>query len=379
MQQSQTGKKTWIWLGVILLLFIIISYFFVSKQPQEYPGFVSESPAPTGTKAFYTYLENENRTIDRWEHAPDLLSGEAKNQILFMIEPFFVPERGEMEEYIDYMEAGNTVFLLKNNPDGMFDISTNAVMANAEEAITVTTGLGEEYKASLTSSIRIQEKEKDEVLLRDDAGVIALKRPFGEGSLIVANSPHWLTNDYITDKNHVELISALLQTEGQYSSLLIDEYIHGSGNKPSTASLYPKWLLVLALQLVLLTVLWLWYQGKRFGPVRVPREATVRFSNEQTTALAAWYQRGRRYQDSLKLQADYLKLLLQEKWGVPYRRSWQECSELITKRANHLSETEAYTFTQGLQNLLNKESVNKQEYLAWSQKIDQLRREVEEE
>ncbi|PAV28452.1 hypothetical protein CIL05_16060 [Virgibacillus profundi] len=379
MQQSQTGRKTWAWLGVILLLFIIISYFLVSKQPSEYPGYVSESSAPTGTKAFYTYLENENKAANKWEHAPALLAGEDKNQILFMIEPFFVPERAQLEEYMDYMEAGNTVLLWKNNPEGMFDVTTNPGMATIEEAITVTDQQGEEYKAFVHSYVRIQEKEADEVLLKDDAGVIALKRTFGEGSLIVVNSPNWLTNDYITDKDHVELISGLLQSEGQYSSLLVDEYIHGSGNKPSTVALYPKWLLVFALQLIVLTLLWLWYQGKRFGPIRVPREATVRFSNEQTTALAAWYQRGRRYQDSLKLQANYLKLLLQEKWGIPYRRTWQECTELITKRGSQLSGEEARAFTQGLESLLNKESVNKQEYLAWSGKMDQLRREVEEE
>lgn len=378
MQISQTGKKTWIWLTVILLLFVIFSYFLVSKQPQEYPGYVSESPAPAGTKAFYTYLQDENIDIKKWEHAPGLLTGENKQEILLMIEPFYVTERAEMEEYIDYMEAGNTILLFKSNPEGMFDVKTNPVLTEAGENVTVSDQQDEEYKALVHSMVRIQEEESDEVLLKDNAGPVALKRSFGDGSLVVVNSPNWLTNDYITDEDHVELISALLQEE-QHNSLLVDEYIHGSGNKPSTAALYPKWMLVLALQLAILTLLWLMYKGKRFGPIRMPREATVRFSNEQTTALAAWYQRGRRYQDSLKLQADYLKLLLQEKWGIPYRRSWQESSELITKRDKQLSEDEARTFTRGLQDLLNKESVNKQEYLAWSKQLDRLRREVEEE
>ena len=105
----------------------------------------------------------------------------------------------------------------------------------------------------------------------------------------------------------------------------------------------------------------------------------VRFSNEQTTALAAWYQRGRRYQDSLRLQADYVKLLLQEKWGIPYRRSWQESAELLKRKVEDIPEEEVGMFTLELTKLLNKESINKQEYLAWSKKLDRLEREVEEE
>src|SRR5690625_7018042 len=118
-----------------------------------------------------------------------------------------------------------------------------------------------------------------------------------------------------------------MESDNAYSQILVDEFIHGSGEAPSAANLYPKWLFVLTLQLMLLTILWLWHQGTRFGPLRQPREAAVRFSTERTSALAAWYQRGRLYQDSLEIQADYLKLLMQEKWGISYQRRWQERSE----------------------------------------------------
>lgn len=379
MQTSQTGKKTWLWLGIILLLFTVISYFLSSNQPKDYPSYVSESPAPTGTKALYTYLENKNQPVKRWENKPEFLTNKNKRQLLLMIEPFFVPESEQMEEYINFMEAGNSILLLKTNPDGMFNLTADPVLTETEEIISVRNTQQEEFNAIVPSYVRMEEEEVDDVLLEDDAGVIAVRRSFGEGELIVANSPDWLTNEYITDNEHVELLFTLLQTDKAYSTILFDEYIHGSGHVPSTADLYPKWILVLALQVILLTILWLWHQGKRFGPVRQPREAIVRFSHERTAAVAAWYQRGQRYQDSLEIQADYLKLLLQEKWGIPYQRSWQESSELIIQKDTHISEKDIRSFTNGLTNLLNKASVNKQEYLAWSKKIDKLKREVEEE
>lgn len=374
---QSTDKKTWIWLGVLLIVFIAAGYFLSSGQPQEYPGYVSESPSPTGTKAFYTYLQ-ENAGASRWEHDPELLPGDDRNELLFMIEPFFVPDQGQMNEYIRFMEAGNTILLFKNNPEAMFELDVAPELAVTDEAITITDHESREYEAQVPSQMRLEEEATDQVLLQDDAGVIALKRPFGNGALIAVNAPDWLVNDQITDENHVELLAFLME-ESEYSTILVDEHIHGGGGAPSAAALYPQWMLVTALQLSVLTLLWLWYKGKRFGPVRVPREAEVRFSNEQIAALAAWYQRGRRYRDPLRLQADYVKLLLQEKWGVPYRRSWQESTELLKRRVDNMPAEEVGRFTRELTKLLNKESVNKQEYLAWSEKLDRLEREVEEE
>ncbi|MFA1819217.1 DUF4350 domain-containing protein [Virgibacillus oceani] len=374
---QSSNKKTWIWLGVLVVLFVVAGYFLSSEQPKEYPGYVSESPSPTGTKAFYTYLE-ENAEVERWEHEPELLPAEDNGDLLFMIEPYFVPDQAEMAEYIRYMEAGNTILLFKNNPEAMFDLAVRPGLEMSDEAITVRGQQDEEYGALVHSQMRIEDENTDEVLLQDDAGVIALERSYGDGSLIAVNSPVWLANEYITEEEHVEIISLLMQQE-EYSSIFIDEYVHGGGSGPTAVSMYPQWMLVLVLQLGVLTLLWLLSKGKRFGPVRTPREEMVRFSNEQTTALAAWYQRGRRYQDSLRLQADYVKLLLQEEWGIPYRRSWQESTELLKHKVEEIPAEEVGMFTLELTKLLNKESVNKQEYLAWSKKLDRLVREVEEE
>jgi len=378
LQTSQTNKKSWLWLGGALLIFIVLSYLLSSNQPKDYPGYVSESPAPSGTKAFYTYMENNSDSIERWENAPDFLPDKKENQLLLMIEPFYVPDSMQMNEYISYMEAGNTILLFKNNPEGMFHLKANPVLAG-EEAITVSNNLNEEFKAFVPSDTRLLEEDDDDVLLEDDMGVIALKRSFGDGELIVVNSPDWLANEYITDNNHIDLVFSLMESDNTYSRILVDEFIHGSGEATTAVNLYPKWLLVLTLQLILLAILLLWHQGKRFGPLRQPREAAVRFSNERTSALAAWYQRGRLYQDSLEIQADYLKLLMQEKWGISYQRRWQECGDLIIGKDIRIPKEDVQSFTKELPNLLNKQSINKQEYLAWSKKIDRLKREVEEE
>lgn len=375
----QKHKKTWAWLAAGLLLFMGFGYFVSTDQPDDYPSYLSESPAPTGTKAIYTYLENNHDQVKRWKNQPQLLTGRDEDQLLLMIQPFLMLDDLQVDEYVAYMEAGNTIMLLSDNPKEWFDVSVKTATSDTEEISKVWDMDNKEWEALIDSQVRLAKETRDEVMLEDEQGIIAMKRSVGDGELIVVNSPDWLTNESIIQNNHLELYLSLFETDHTYSTILFDEYIHGLDKGSSPATLFPKWLVVFTLQLALLTLLWLWYRGKRFGPVRVPREETVRLGHEKTSALAAWYLRGKRYQDSLAIRADDLKIRLQEKWAIPYRKNWKESGELILQKDNRYSEKGIRSFVEGLTYVLNKESVNKQEYLAWSKKVDKLKREVDKE
>lgn len=380
MQTSTTNRRTWLWLAVLLLLFIVISYFTVSKDAEEYPGYVSNSPSPTGVKAFYTYMDQGAGSVNRWSASPEHLTKQDDNQLLMMVEPFFIPDQRDMESYVAFMKAGNTILLLKDNPEGMFGLKTDPLMEELKDEEAVEGIAGEDYHAEKLSPVRMRVKETDEVLLQDAAGAMAIKRSYGSGDLIVANSPDWITNDKILDMDHLQLLFSLLEEQNpEVNTILFDEYSHATGNASSIDTLYPRWLLVIGLQGLLLTVLMLWHQGKRFGPVLVARDEMVRFSDERVKALAAWYQKGKRYHDSLNHQADYVKLLLQERWGIPYYKEWQDIDEQMKRKRKHLAAVDVDEFLTGLTSVLKNEHVNKKDYLKWSERIDQLRREVEED
>ena len=235
---------------------------------------------------------------------------------------------------------------------------------------------GATYIAEVLSTVRLQTNVQDEVLLSDDAGTIALKRPFGDGQLIVANSPGWLTNGEILTDDHLALVLALIKDEnGQI--FLFDEYIHGEKNAATVLTIYPRWFLLLMVQAGLITLLWLWYRGKRFGPIFIPREETVRFSDEGIRALAAWYIRGHRYHDSLVIQAEYVRTLLQERWRIPYQPEWQDLTIHFERKWPQISKAELASLLNGLTVVLGKEKLSKQEYLLWSKKLEEIRKEVE--
>lgn len=374
-----TISRSWIGLTVLLLLFILISFFIYSQKPKSYPSYVSDSPAPTGVKAFYTYVKNEIEA-KTWSYSPDLLPKEESNQLLVMIEPFFTPDQKETKAYIDFMEAGNTILLFKNNPKGMFEINTRPFEespATSKDIMSVTNQNHVSFKAEMNSFIRLYPTDKDQLLLNDAAGAVALKRTYGQGQLIVTIAPEWITNGNLLNHDHLPLILSLLD-EAKPQNILFDEYLHTGKSTAGQLAVYPMWFLILLLQGTLIMILWLWNKGKRFGPIFTPREDTVRFSDEGIQAMTAWFIRGRRYQDSIRIQADYVKHLLQEHWRIPYSKEWRDSISLLEKKWKQMPSSEINSFINGLEIILEKEKLSKQEYLLWSRKLDRLRKEVNE-
>ncbi|MEH7237496.1 DUF4350 domain-containing protein [Bacillus sp. JJ1562] len=370
------NRKVWITLIGLIALLLFVTYFIESYNPKEYPHYVSDSPSPTGVKAIYTYLNDEHK-VKRWSHSPNLLTKQEANQVLIMVEPYFTPEQEEVKGYLDFMEAGNKIILFKENPRGMFDIKTLPADIDPflDEAITIQDKAGKEFNVFLQATNRIIPNEKENVLLEDEAGVIAISRKIGDGELITTISPEWMMNGNLSNYDHVTLVLSLIEDK-EASVYYFDEYVHGTKNASTVTTLYPGWFLVLLLQGGLIVLLWLWYKGKRFGPVIVPREETVRFSDEGIRALSAWYLRGRHYHESLNIQADYVKQLLQEKWGIPFHRDWTDLTSKLVQRWSGKKENEIKRYLSDLTKVLKTEKLSKHDYLLWSKRIDELRKEV---
>lgn len=374
----KTNIKAWVWLATLLSLFIIIGVFLSPEKPKEYPAYVSESPSPSGIKALYTYLENEGASIQRWSFSPDRLPAAESDRLLIMIEPFSIPEQEEMEAYENFMKAGNTILLLKDNPKGMFDTKTVLIGEGLDNPL-IRDQKGNTYQTDLLSGVRLETSDEDTVLLDDREGTIAYSSPIGKGQLIVSTSPGWVMNGNILDSDHLQLVLTLLESGGaERKTILVDEYLHGGESEASLTSLYPQWLLLFILQLLILTVLWLWMRGKRFGGTLTPREETVRFSDERIKALSAWYLKGRQYKESLVIQADYVRVLFQERWGIPTSKEWSELNEPLERRFTTVSKKEIDSVLSGIRAVLEKEHISKQEFVQWSKKIELFRKEVED-
>jgi hypothetical protein len=371
----KSNKQTWIWVTILLVIFVMVNYFAFSLKPKEYPAYVSDSPSPTGVKAIYTYFNHE-MDGKRWTGSPNQLPKNDKGEMILMVEPS-IPDKKEMKSYMDFIKAGNSIILFKNNPKGMFDVGTKSIKVPKNKTLEVLDQEQEGYRAEVPSTVRLVKKTGDQTLLKDKAGTIALKRTLGKGNIIVTLTPGWMTNGQVLKNDHLPLILKLMG-ENHKQTVLFDEYLHGNQISSNQLMVYPKWFLLTMLQGIILLLLWLWYKGKRFGPIFIPREESVRFSDEGIRALSAWYLRGRRYHDSLVIQADYVKNLLQERWGFPYSRNWLELNSMFERKLVQMPASEIHAFLTGIVQVLDKEKISNQEYLLWSKKLDRLRKEVEQ-
>lgn len=366
----------------MFLLLFFISYVGTRNTPEEYPPYLYHSPSPTGTKAFYTYIEEEFEEVRKWNNYPTYLPKTDENMLLIMIEPQLFLDSENQALYKAYLEAGNTILLFIERPSSMFDVavsdSEDFVEKNEMANVPIYDRHGEKYNGKLTSEIRLEKDREDEVLLEDEfGGIIALKRSYGDGSLIVAPTPHWLTNETILELDHVALILYLIDESHRGGPIVFDEYIHGK--TPTFVTVYPKLFLLFIFQGAFIFLLWLWYKGKRFGPIFTLREETVRFGDEAIKALASWNlrQRNRNFRDSLHIQANYVKRMLLERWGIPYHTEWPEMASLLEDKWTSITQDEMREFLNGITNILQKEYMSKKEYLYWSKRLDMLRKEVD--
>jgi len=372
------SKQNRVWLGIAiaLVLFIGLGVWLSGEQPKQYTNYLSKSPSPTGVKALYTYTMEEKEEVDRWFGQPGKLPKLEQSQALLMIGPYFRFSEEEARRYRNWMKEGNTILLMKQDPVGYFGTKVEYV-ESAEELETISGQNGETFNAQVPGNMRLRLLEGDEEILSDERGTVALKRSFGEGELIVSQGPDWLTNGSILEKEHTAL-SLYLLNQASASSFLFDEYVHGQENLPTYLTVYPKSLLVFLLQLAIFTLLLLWLKGKRFGPIYLPREAEVRFGDERLQALAAWYMRSNFYGESLAIQEQYVRQAVSDRWGVSVQRDWQDIYETMKPRLTEEQMKQWNGWIRDLQTVRQSDQWSKKDYITWSQKLDDIRKEVQE-
>ena len=378
-KSSLWNSKTRRWLGVFLglCLFIGLGIILRPQEPTQYPGYVSASPSPSGVKAFYTLLNKNFTQVETWKKPAQALPPSASRQLMIMVEPSAALNSNEVKQYTKWMEAGNRLWLLVRSPQGLFNLQTSQ---SGHSTQTETLAGSEEwqgaYQATLETDVRLVPESRDRILLKDRRGVIALSRAYGKGELMVLLAPEWVTNGTILQQDNLQLVLPFI-TRADPKVIWFNDYIHGYHDLPGVIGVYPEWFLVLLCQFALVFLLWLWYKGKRFGSIQTPREWVVRFGDERIRAIAAWYERGRFYRESLEIQAEFLRQAVQARWGIPASLQGPEFIEAVTPR---LPPAQQKQWLQNWQELTESytHKISQQAYLNYSKLLDEMQKEVEQ-
>jgi hypothetical protein len=357
------GKWNKHYVGLIgcILLFMAFSYWVGQSQTAAYPPYVSFSAHAEGTKALRLLLEEKEAKPVEWRQSWIQLPKRGQDTLL-VVEPQDVG-KNEQKELLQWVKEGNHLLLFHQQPEGYPDFAVKALDADTADADPapihkLRTGAGGEaasFDAEIVTRSRLQPSDKLTVLLQDEQGIVAGRASYGEGTITVFLTPEWLTNGRILQHKHFELIWPYLNNPAH--TLWIDEYHHGYRIEPGLLSVYPSWLLLIYAQLLLALLLWLWWKGKRFGPVYTPREWVVRRGDETILAISSWYERQRCNRDALQHQLAFLRQLLLERWGLrvqaPFAelipaaaRKWSPQQvgllEQLQQRLDEIEQVEAY-------------------------------------
>ena len=365
-------KAILLFLGLFTLL-IVASYYLTEPALEEYPAYRVDSPAPDGTKAFYQSLNELNLPVERFTNHPRQLRTESKTGLFLFNPPMFM-EADLVNQYLGFVEAGGTLFFITDQPVELFNLNIKPVDISEDEGMVAISD--EAYRGSLNSWMRLVPEPNDETLISDDYGVIALSKPYGSGQIVQIVEPSWFSNESILENDHLAIIAEGFDLQ-KFDQLYFETYHYITETSLSVLDVTPDPIILLSLIVLTVAVLYLWQKGKRYGPARGLREQDVRFGDERIRALANWQIKGRNYHEALTTQVDYLKLSIFERTGLPITASKVDYQNVLERLLINHKQKSIRAFTDQLEAVLDSDQVNKQEFLEWTKRIEQIQRGVE--
>ncbi len=365
-------KAILLFLGLFTLL-IVASYYLTEPALEEYPAYRVDSPAPDGTKAFYQSLNELNLPVERFTNHPRQLSTESKTGLFLFNPPMFM-EADLINQYMAFVEDGGILFFITDQPVELFNLNIKPVDISEDEGMVAISD--EAYRGSLNSWMRLVPEPNDETLISDDYGVIALSKPYGSGQIVQIVEPSWFSNESILENDHLAIIAEGFDLQ-KFDQLYFETYHYITETSLSVLDVTPDPIILLSLIVLTVAVLYLWQKGKRYGPARGLREQDVRFGDERIRALANWQIKGRNYHEALTTQVDYLKLSIFERTGLPITASKADYQNVLERLLINHKQKSIRAFTDQLEAVLDSDQVNKQEFLEWTKRIEQIQRGVE--
>ncbi|MED4750018.1 DUF4350 domain-containing protein [Brevibacillus choshinensis] len=314
-------------IALAILLLLACGWLLVKPQGPDFPPYVSVSAEHDGLKGLTTLLDEKGSRVKEWKQPMRVLPT-GQGQALVMVEPQAL-SANEQTELLEWVKQGNDVILFAENADAWVGVPFSTFKMeeeNVQERNVQGPMLDQGRSGIARTPYRLHHAPSLEALLYDDLGILAGRTQVDEGSVTLFLVPEWLTNEGILQHNHFEAIWPYFQKG--WSVLWMDEYHHGLQEKPGWLAVYPGWLIVGCGQLALSLLIWVWWKGKRFGPVYTLREWTVRRGDETLLAIASWYERRHLALDALLHRETFLRQLLFDHWGVHRRADRAEIVRL---------------------------------------------------
>jgi hypothetical protein len=312
--------------ALVLLVLIGLSAagnveFYRPDESEREPVRSSYNSGPTGTRAFYQWLEESGYPVARWRERFGELKHKAKDSLLILVGPFAAADELEANEASalhEWLEAGGRALVISRYPaeqfgdagvttklpstapdgnathDQLTDEQSDALIVQPTELTRGLRGLalsiyatrlsfGEASSDQSASNEAPQQKTRDDgrklsapvVHLGDEAGAVLADFNYGAGRVVFLSDPFVIANHGLARGANLQLALNLINALGRdRKQIFFDEYHHGYRREENAFVHYfrgtPFWWVMG--QLLLLCLLLAYSYGKRFArPLPLPR------------------------------------------------------------------------------------------------------------
>lgn len=229
---------------------------------------------------------------------------------------------------------------------------------------------------STTGATEEEEEEASEaaatapvVHIADREGALVVDYVHGAGRVVLLSDPYVITNSGIRLKDNLNLAINILGGPRTNALIAFDEYHQGRGITRNAFASYFAGTPVLAIagQIVLLVLVVLWTNGRRFGrPLPLPY-VDRRSSLEFVASMAELQERSRAYDLAIENIYSRTRRVLARHAGIDYNSPRSEIAERIASRST-IDRHELETLMRQCEDAINGGPIN------WRQSIQLVKR-----
>ncbi|HKR22643.1 MAG TPA: DUF4350 domain-containing protein, partial [Pyrinomonadaceae bacterium] len=203
----------------------------------------------------------------------------------------------------------------------------------------------------------------------DREGAFVVDYAYGRGRVVILSDPYVVTNSGLSLKDNLPLAINMLGGQNTQGLIAFDEYHQGRGISRNAFASYFSGTPVLAIagQIVLLLLVILWSNGRRFGrPLPLPH-VDRRSSLEFVASMAELQERSRAFDLAIENIYSRIRRVLARHAGLDYNSSRSEIAERIATRST-IDQHELETLMRQCEDAINGEPIT------WRQSIHLVRR-----
>ena len=409
-------------LVIIGVLVLLNSLTYVNEEKgndfELAPNRSTYHSGPTGTRALHDFLNESGYKVIRWRETTDRLLGDSGKMVKTLVVVGQTRVDFTEEEALalrDWIAKGGRFVLIDRNPYsalmphsvgwslsseqfGFPSVDTNP--ADSAQMTENVKALEPVQPTALTSSIqtvmpsrfasrllvhRPTEQSLEEydshvdtealhptsaaptVHIGDENGALLVDYAYGQGNIVVLSDPYIVANGGIRLNDNLQLaINAVAGVDGL---IAFDEYHQGKGIAQNAFAHYFAGTPVLALggQILLLVLLVVWTNARRFGrPLPLPH-VDRRSSLEFVASMAELQERSRAFDLAIENIYTRTRRVLARHAGVDYNSSRSEIAARIAERST-IDGQKLETLMRQCENAINGAPIN------WRQAITLVRR-----